>query len=136
MPEFEPDRLRFHSTEEGFNPGYVVGVFRKLVTDLSEATDTIYTSKAMRMSDERYHNSKDYLNAFEKTMLAYRDQEPIGRLTPDQQRQILVMVDDILKGKRECVQFQLNRGCNGLKEVFSSKVFPLEFNYKTNEQEP
>jgi hypothetical protein len=124
----ESEKLKFHSSEEGFNPGYVVGTFRKLVSDLREATETIFTSKAMRMSKERYQNSQDYLNAFEKTMLAYRDQEPIGRLTNDQQRKILVMIDDVLKGKRECVQFQLNRGCNGLKEVFSSEVFPFKEN--------
>jgi hypothetical protein len=124
--QYDPDRLRFHSTEEGFNPGYIVGSFRKIVSDLREATETIFTSKAMRMSKERYQNSQDYLNAFEKTMLAYRDQEPIGRLTNEQQREILVMVDDILRGKREAVQFQLNRGCNGVKEVFSAKEFSLK----------
>jgi hypothetical protein len=123
MDQYDPDKLRFHSTEEGFNPGYVVGTFRKIIIDLREATETIFTSKAMRMSKERYQNSQDFLNAFEKTMLAYRDQEPIGRLSTEQQREILVMVDDILKGKREAVQFQLNRGCDGVKEVFSSKVF-------------
>jgi hypothetical protein len=120
------EKIKQYSSKEGFNPGYIVAEFRKLLEDLKDMTDIIFNSKAMRMSDERYNNSKDYLNAFEKTMLAYRDQEPIARLTPDQQRQILVMVDDVLKGKRECVQFQLNRGCNGLKEVFSSKVFPFK----------
>ena len=120
------DKIKFNSSEEGCNPGYILSEFRKVLENLKDMTDIIFNSNAMRMSKERYQNSKDYLQAFESTMLAYRDQEPIGRLTPDQQRQILVMVDDILKGKRECVQFQLNRGCNGLKEVFSSKVFPFK----------
>lgn len=131
MTNYDPDKIRFHTSEEGYNPGYVVGSFRKMVSDLFGFTDTIYNSQAMRMSKERYQNSKSMLVAFEKTMLAFDDTKPpIGRLTSQQQQQILVMVDDVLKGKRECVQFQLNRGCNGITEVFSRKEFLLN-----NEQE-
>ncbi|MCS5491762.1 hypothetical protein [Algoriphagus limi] len=120
---YDREKMKYHTSEEGFNPGYIVGTFKRLLEELKEITSMIYTSKAMRMSKERYQNSQDYLKAYEKTMLAYSDIEPIGRLTTDQQRKILVMIDDVLKGKRECVQFQLNRSCNGLKEVFSNTEF-------------
>jgi len=131
MSDYDPDKTRFHSTEEGYNPGYVVGNFRKMVADLLDITDTIYHGKAMRMSKERYQNSKNYLLAYQKTILAYDDTKPpLGRLTPLQQQQILVMVDDVLKGKIEAVQFQLNRGCDGITEIFSSKQFST-----TNEQD-
>lgn len=61
-------------------------------------------------------------------MLAYRDQEPTGRLSNEQQQEILVMFDDILRGKREAVQSQLNRGCNGVKEAFLVKEFLFKDN--------
>lgn len=127
MSDYDPDKTRFHSTEEGYNPGYVVGSFRKLVRDLLDVTDTIHTSKAMRMSKERYQTSKSLLRAYEKTILAYDDgKPPIGRLSTLQQQQILVMLDDVLKGKRQVVQFQLNRDCNGITEIFSSKEFSTQ----------
>lgn len=126
MSDFDPDKARFYSTEENFNPGYIVGGFKKLFSELSDLTDIIFKSNALRMSKARYTNAKDYLRAFEVTMLAYRDTGPIGNLDTEQQRKILTMVDEVLKGKRECVQFQLNRGCDGIKEVFSSEVFPIK----------
>ena len=76
MSDYDPDKTRFHSTEEGYNPGYVVGSFRKMVADLLDITDTIYHGKAMRMSKERYQNSKNYLLAYQKTILAYDDTKP------------------------------------------------------------
>jgi hypothetical protein len=123
---YDPDRIRFSSSEEGFNPGYVLGTFKELLTNLKDITDVIFKSNAIRMSKERYTSSQDFLKAYEKTMLAYRDVEPIGKLTTEQQRQILVMVNDVLAGKRECVQFQLNRGCNGIKEIFSNRNFEFQ----------
>lgn len=134
MNNYDPDKTRFHSTEEGYNPGYVVGSLRKQIADLGDMVDLIYKSNAMRISKERYHSSKDYLNAFETTMLAYRDSEPIGRLTNEQQREILVMVDDVLKGKRECVHFQISKSGNALREVFSSKIFEFEHNTKQDKE--
>ncbi len=123
MSKFDREKIRVAATEKDFNPGYVLSQFMELLSSLNETTDLIYNSNGIRMSKERYQNSKDYLKAYEKTMLAFRDTEAIGRLTTDQQREILVMVNEVLEGKREAVQFQLNRGCNGIKEVFSSKVF-------------
>lgn len=123
MTDYDPDQLRFHSTEEGFNPGYVLGSFRRALTALRDVTHIIVSSRHFRIGKERITLSQDYLNAFETTMLAYRDAEPIGNLSKEQQRKILVLVDDVLKGKLECVQFQLNRNCDGIKEVFTSEVF-------------
>lgn len=126
MSDYDPDKLRFHSTEEGFNPGYVLGSFRKAISNLRDAMEIIVNSRAMRVSKERVNLSRDYLTAFETTMLAYRDAKPIGKLNTEQQRKILCMVEDVLNGKRECVQFQLNRGCDGIKEIFSNQVFNIK----------
>jgi len=92
---------------------------------INELTDQLYNSNGVRISKERYLLIKDYHSAAKQTLLAYRGGPPIGRLTNDQQREILSMVNEVLDGKRECVQFQLNRGCDGIKEVFSSKNFPF-----------
>jgi hypothetical protein len=125
MSDYDPDKLRFHSTEEGFNPGYVMGEINKLYENAQNLTDLLYNSNGVRISKERYVNIKDLLNAAKQVTIAYRGGPPIGRLTTDQQREILIMVNEVLDGKRECVQFQLNRGCDGIKEVFSSKLFPF-----------
>jgi hypothetical protein len=123
MSDYDPDKLRFHSAEEGFNPGYVMGEINRAYENAQNLTDLLYNSNGVRISKERYVNIKDLLNAAKQVTIAYRGGPPIGRLTTDQQRDILSMVNEVLEGKRECVQFQLNRGCDGIKEVFSSRNF-------------
>jgi hypothetical protein len=123
MSNYDPDKIRAFTTEENYSPGLVLGEVRKMVADLKNATDLIVNSRGARISDNRGKICQDLLNAFETTLVAYGDVKMIGRLSNDQQREILVMVDDVLRGKRENVQFQLNRNCDGIKELFSSKVF-------------
>lgn len=128
--ESDPDKTRLFTTEENYNPVYLIGTFRRLLNGMRDFTETVFTtsgSQGLRMSKERYQSAKDYLNAFETTMLAYQENSPqIGTLSPKQQQEILVMIDDLLKGKREAVQFQVNRSGNAIREVFSSKVFELQ----------
>lgn len=131
MEKYDPEKIRFFSSEKGFNPGYVMQQFRDSFDQLDEMTDLLYNSNGVRMSKERYRASKGYLKAYQKTMMAFRDTEPIGRLTTDQQREILVLVNEVLEGKRECVQFQLGRGCEGITEMFSGKYFEFR-DYKNN----
>lgn len=133
MNDYDPDKTRLFTTEESYNPVYLIGTFRKLVSGMRDFTETVFASggsKGLRMSRERYETSKDYLNAFENSMMAYQEGSRIGSLNPKQQQEILVMVDDLLKGKREAVQFQINRSGNAIREVFSSKVFELSTNNK------
>lgn len=129
MSDYDPDKTRLFTTEESYNPVYLIGTFRRLVNGMRDFTETVFStsgSKGLRISKERYQSAKDYLNAFETTMMAYQEGgQKIGTLTPKQQQEILVMVDEILKGKREAVQFQVNRSGNAIREVFSSRVFEL-----------
>jgi conjugal transfer/entry exclusion protein len=127
--ESDPDKTRLFTTEENYNPVYLIGTFRRLLNGMRDFTETVFTtsgSQGLRMSKDRYQSAKDYLNAFEVTMLAYQEGNQLGTLSPKQQQEILVMVDEILKGKREAVQFQVNRSGNAIREVFSSKVFELQ----------
>ena len=136
MSDYDPDKTRLFTTEESYNPVYLVGTFKKLISGMRDFADTVLTasgSRGLRMSKERYESAKDYLNAFEITMMAYQEGNRLGSLTTKQQQEILVMVDDLLKGKREAVQFQLNRSGNAIREVFSSKVFELT-HYKQDKQ--
>jgi len=126
MSDLDPDRIRFFSTEENFNPVYLISEFKKQIASLNEYADIIAKSRSSRISDRRFHISKDMLNAFEKTMLAYNGFDKIGQLSTKDQQDILVMVDDILRGKREYVHLQLNRNCDGIRELFSDKTFKIK----------
>lgn len=124
MSEFyDPDQMRSFTTEDNFQPGAVLGELKKKVSELRHLTDLITNSRAMRVSDNRGQIGDDLLKAYETTMLAYGDVKQIGRLSNDQQREILVMVDDILRGKREYVHLQLTRNCDGIKELFTNKTY-------------
>jgi hypothetical protein len=90
--------------------------------DLNDIIDKVSKDRGINISDNRAEIAKDMVNAARTTMLAYNDAFRPGKLTTAQQRVILQMVDDVLTGKREAVQFQLNRNCDGIKEVFSRKT--------------
>ena len=126
MSAYDPDKIRAFTTEENFSPGIVLGEVRKMVADLKNATDLIVNSRGARISDNRGKICQDLLNAFETTLVAYGDVKMVGRLSNDQQREILVMVDDILRGKREYAHFQLNRNADGIKELHSEKIFLIK----------
>lgn len=139
MSDYDPDKTRLFTTEEAYHPVYLIGTFRKLVNGMRDFTETVFStsgSKGLRISKERYQSAKDYLNAFETTMMAYQEgSQKIGTLSQKQQQEILVMVDEILKGKREAVQFQVNRSGNAIREVFSSKIFELSHHKQDKKHE-
>jgi hypothetical protein len=130
MSQYDPDRIRLFTTEENYNPGIIVGEIRGLVTQLRETTDLIVKARSSKISDRRAKICQDYLNAFETTLFAFDHNQKIGTLSNSHQREILVMMDDILKGKREYAHFQLTRNADGIKELFSDKTFLVNTNTK------
>jgi hypothetical protein len=122
MTDYDPDKIRFFSTEENFNPGIVMTEINRKYDDIHNLTDLLANSNGVRISKQRKVLNQDLIKAAKQVLIAFRG-ERIGRLSSDQQREILMMIDEMMDGKRECVQFQLNRGCDGIKEVFSSRVF-------------
>lgn len=123
MSQYDPDRIRLFTTEEHYSPGMIVGEIRGLVTHLREATDLVVKARSSKVSDRRARICQDLLNAFETTLFAFDHNQKVGSLSNSHQREILVMVDDILKGKREYAHFQLTRNADGIKELFSDKTF-------------
>lgn len=131
---FDKNKLKGHLSQDSFNPGVIVGEIRDLVSRLRNTTDQIVHSNGSRISDNRGKICQDLLNAFETTLFAFHHNPTmIGKLTNGQQREILVMIDDILRGKREYAHFQLTRNGDGIKELFSEKVFQV--NNQTNDKD-
>lgn len=126
MDRLDPDKIRVFTTEDHWNPGVIVSEVRTRLTELKEITDLLAKSTASKVSNVRLNTCQDLLNAYETTLFAYGDVKKIGTLSNSQQREILVMVDDIVRGKREAAHFQLNRNCDGIKELFSNKIFTIK----------
>lgn len=126
MSRLDPDQIRVFTTEEKWNPGIIVSEVRTRLTELKEITDLLAKSTASKVSNVRLNTCQDLLNAYETTLFAYGDVKKIGTLSNSQQREILVMVEDIIRGKREAAHFQLNRNCDGIKELFSNKNFSIK----------
>ena len=120
----DPDKIRAFRDEE--NPARLVGQIQKTVLELQDLTDLVAKARSAKISDNRINICQDLLKAYRTTIFAYGDAPKIGKLSTDQQREILVLVDDILRGKRETVQFQLTRNCDGIKELFTSKIFTIK----------
>jgi hypothetical protein len=121
--DYDKDKFETSLNQDSFNPGLIVGEIRKLVTHLREATDLVVKARSSKISDRRARICQDLLNAFETTLFAFDHDQKVGSLSNSHQREILVMVDDILKGKREYAHFQLTRNADGIKELFSDRVF-------------
>jgi hypothetical protein len=93
--------------------------------NLNDIIDRISNDRGINISDNRAEIAKDMIRAAKSTMLAYNDELRIGKLGTAEQRAILQMIDDVVTGKREAVQFQLTRNCDGIKEVFSRKTLKI-----------
>jgi hypothetical protein len=131
MKDYDPDKIRFYTTEENFNPGLVMKEINQTYDNAHDLTDLLAKSNGVRISKQRQVLNQDLLRAAKQVLIAYRG-STIGELDNGQQREILMMVKEVSEGKRECVQFQLTRGCDGIKEVFSSKLFL--FNHKQQDK--
>lgn len=126
MADNDPDRIRLFTTEEHWNPLGIVGEVRSKVAGLKDFTDLIGKSRSSKISDNRIKICQDLLNAYETTLFAFDHDQKLGSLSNGQQREILVMLDDILRGKREYAHFQLTRNGDGIKELLSSKIFTIK----------
>jgi hypothetical protein len=109
---------------------YQVGMIVKSISDYiqqgEDMIDLIVKDRSVHISDNRGAIAKDMLRGVKTTMLAYQDPVRIGKLADKDIQRILQMVDDLLKGKREAVHLQLNRNCDGLKELISNYEIKLK----------
>jgi hypothetical protein len=126
MAHQDPDRIRLFTTEEHWNPAGIVSEIRSRVEFLRDFTDLIGKSRSSKISDNRIKICQDLLKTYESTLFAFHHDQKIGSLSDSQQREVLVMVDDILRGKREYAHFQLTRNGDGIKELLSSKIFTIK----------
>jgi len=95
---------------------------------LVDIIDQTVNDRTVHISDNRGEIAKDMVNAAMNTLFSY-DRNGFAqslRLSQKDQRRVLVMIDEVLSGKREAIQFQLTRNCDGIKEMYSKEVFTLE----------
>jgi GTP cyclohydrolase I len=87
--------------------------------------EAIDSSPESLISKRRKTQATSMINAAKMVLLAYNTDAEIGKLDLRTQRRVLEMVDDLVKGRREVVQFQLSHDCESIKEVFSNEVFKI-----------
>lgn len=119
---------------EGFRIGQIVKSIRDQSKNFQDSVDLITSDRSLRISDNRGKIAKQYIKCAEKVILAYQEPEKIGTLSPGQQSEILLIIDDLLKGRRECVQFQLTQSCDGIKELFSNQIFLFNQSIKSGKK--
>lgn len=112
---------------DGFeeNPNMIasqLNVLRSHTDTYLDIIDQIANNNHLRVPKNNAETAKDMIRAAKKTILCHDDMYRIGKLSLESQREILKLVQEVLDGKREMVQFQLNRECTAIKEVFSKKV--------------
>lgn len=125
----EEDIIKLRNRKRVFLPpeeNHIGNTLTKLKTEvfcLKETIDLIVNDNRLGVSQNRGQISKDMIEAAFRTLTAYdKTFRPI-KLTTDQASRILNMVEDVLNGRREAIQFQLSRECEGIKEVFSQEIF-------------
>ncbi len=88
-----------------------------------DSIDQVTKNRAINISDDRASRAKDYIKAATSVVLAYNEDYKIGKLTVQQQRRVLELVDDVLAGRREFIHFNLTTNCDGMKELNSKEYF-------------
>lgn len=111
---------------EAYQVGMIVKSISEYIRQGEDMIDLIVKDRSVHISDNRGSIAKDMLRGVKTTMLAYQDPVRVGKLADKDIQHIIEMIDDVLKGRREAVHFQLNRNCDGLKEVISKKEFKLK----------
>lgn len=77
------------------------------------------------VSKRRKQQAMAMVNAAKMVLLAYNTDAEVGRIDLKSQRRILEMVDQVTKGQREAVQFQLSPDCENVREMFSNENFKI-----------
>lgn len=125
-PDFKKEP-RVFMTEEGSPVIVRLNQIRNAASQLRQVIDLTVNDRSIHISDNRGQIAHDMVNAAENTLLAFdRNMGKSLHLSTKDQKRVLVMIDEVLSGKREAVQFQMTRNCDGIKEVFSREVFKLE----------
>lgn len=123
MPkDFDPDETRFFVPSGDFHPIQLAASIRRQSDQLIDTIDYVVNHRASMISDNRGKISKDMIRAAVQTVFSYQEPKRIGELDTKQQRTVLSLVDDVVKGRREFVQFQLTRDCDGIKEICTSEI--------------
>lgn len=108
---------------EGFRVGQIVKSVRDQSQNFQDSVDLITSDRSLRISDNRGKIAKQCIKYAERVILAYQEPDKLGSLSAAQQSEILMMLDDLIQGRREAVQFQMTQSCDGIKELFSNREF-------------
>lgn len=125
----EKSEVSLFIAPDGYKIGQIVGTINKQSEDFQNIIDLITNDRSLRISDNRGKIAKDLIAFARRVLLSYEDHEKFGTLSNPQLQEIIGMLNDVINGKREAVHFQMNRNCDGLKELFSTKEFKI--NQKT-----
>jgi hypothetical protein len=119
------EKPRIFVDSDGHHVINIVTRIRARADNLLDEIDRAVNDRTLHISDNRGQISKDMIEAGMNTFFSY-DRNGMAKslhLSTKDQRRVLIMIEEVLSGKREAVQFQLTRNCDAVKEVFSREVF-------------
>jgi hypothetical protein len=109
-------------TPESYHIGNHITEFKAAALRFVDSIQRTVDNHVLHVSKDRANVAMDMVSAATRTVLAYKDGGQKRELTVDQKRQILLMAEEVLNGKRECIHLQPTRDCEGIREVFSGHV--------------
>lgn len=122
-------------TPDSYQIGTEVSALKKSALDLIDVMEKIINTHSLHVSKVRGNLGIRLVTRAVRVVLAYKDGTRSRSLEEKERRMVLSMVEEVLNGKRQAVQFQSTLDGNGILELFSNEVIQAGqdeiLNYKT-----
>lgn len=111
---------------DSYQIGTEVGMLRKAGRDLVDVIHRMTTVQQLHISKVRGQMAVRLISRAVRVVLAFKDSRYSRTLSDKERDRVVSLIEDVLNGKRQAVQFQSTLDGTGIVELFSNEVIHAE----------
>lgn len=111
---------------DSYQIGTEVGMLRKAGRDLVDVIHRMTTVQQLHISKVRGQMAVRLISRAVRVVLAFKDNRYSRTLSDKERDRVVSLIEDVLNGKRQAVQFQSTLDGTGIVELFSNEVIHAE----------
>lgn len=111
---------------DSYQIGTEVGMLRKAGRDLVDVIHRMTTVQQLHISKVRGQMAVRLISRAVRVILAFKDSRYSRTLSDKERDRVVSLIEDVLNGKRQAVQFQSTLDGTGIVELFSNEVIHAE----------
>lgn len=111
---------------DSYQIGTEVSMLRKAGRDLVDVIHRMTTVQQLHISKVRGQMAVRLISRAVRVVLAFKDSRYSRTLSDKERDRVVSLIEDVLNGKRQAVQFQSTLDGTGIVELFSNEVIHAE----------